>query len=145
MYKRKFNSVSKTNCYRPVSGKEVILKTSLKSEYNLIISNLIIRKQIRHLTTPEQIILKFVKELNDTFWKQIRFTFISLSMLFCDFCLDLWTISTLWSSTMHNLKEFLKSNMLQDHIWNVHCSREHVCYVLLEQYAFHIWSWSIFM
>ena len=30
--------------------------------------------------------------------------------------------------------------MLQDHIWNAHCSRN----MLLEQYAFQIFSWSIF-
>ena len=34
-----------------------------------------------------------------------------------------WTIRTLWFWIIHNLKEFLKSNMLQDHIWNAHCSR----------------------
>ena len=27
-----------------------------------------------------------------------------------------------WSWTIHNLKEFSKLNMLQDHIWNPHCS-----------------------
>ena len=43
-------------------------------------------------------------------------------------------------------KNFSKSNMLQDHIWNAHCSimKEHVCYMLLEQYAFQILSWSTF-
>ena len=31
--------------------------------------------------------------------------------------------------------------MLQDHIWNTNCSiQEYVCYMLLEQYAFQIWS-----
>ena len=33
--------------------------------------------------------------------------------------------------------------MLQDHIWNAYCSRSMFA-MLLEQYAFQIWSWSIF-
>ena len=44
-----------------------------------------------------------------------------------------WTIRTLWSWwTIHNMKKFSKSNMLQGHIWNAHCSR---C-------MFAICSWS---
>ena len=62
-------------------------------------------------------------------------------------------VRTLWSWTIHSLKEFSKSNMLQDHIWNAHCSRtifemltayRSMFAMLLEQYAFQIWSWSIF-
>ena len=71
--------------------------------------------------------------------------------LFSDFGLDLWsraiwswTIGTLWSWTIHNSKEFSKSHMLQDHTY-LKCTllQEHVCYMLLEQYAFQIWSWGI--
>ena len=39
---------------------------------------------------------------------------------------------TIWTIT--NLKEFSKSNMLQDHIWNAHCSRSMfaTCIMFLE-------------
>ena len=42
-------------------------------------------------------------------------------LLFGDFGLVLW-YRTIWSWTINNLKEFCKSNTLQDHIWNAHCS-----------------------
>ena len=34
--------------------------------------------------------------------------------------------------------------MLQNHIWNAHCSRSMFAIIFLEQFAFQIWSWSIF-
>ena len=43
-------------------------------------------------------------------------------------------------------KQFLSQialNMLQDHIWKCTLLQEHVSYMLLEQYAFQIWSWTI--
>ena len=36
-------------------------------------------------------------------------------MLFGDFDLNLWS-RTIWSWTINNLREFSKSNMLQDHV-----------------------------
>ena len=45
------------------------------------------------------------------------------------------------SWTITNLEEYSKSNMLQEHYLNAHL---HTCYMLLEQCAFQIWSWSIF-
>ena len=80
-------------------------------------------------------------------WKQIRFTFISRSMLFCDFVLDLWsrTIRTLWSWTIHNLKEFFLRWYAPGSYLKCTLLQEYVCYVVLEQYAFHIWSWRISM
>ena len=85
-----------------------------------------------------------------------------------------WTIRTLWSWTINNLEEYSKSYMLLDNTnqhcsrsmfaicsWSMYAFQilfkyapgpylkstllqEHVCYMLLEQYAFQIWSWSIF-
>ena len=80
------------------------------------------------------------------FWPRLygphRLKPISFALDTWHFGLDLW--STSW--TIHNLKEFSKSNMLQDHIWNALCSRSMfaVCSWSSRPYAFQMWSWSIF-
>ena len=45
-----------------------------------------------------------------------------VKMLFWDFGLDVWS-RTMWSWTNNSLEEYLKLNMLQDHIWKAYCSR----------------------
>ena len=64
-----------------------------------------------------------------------------------------WTIRTLWSWTIHNLKEFSKSNISRT-IFEMYTAPGACllyapgagCFsnMLLERYAFQIWSWSIF-
>ena len=74
-----------------------------------------------------------------------RWEISDVNTIFGDFGLDLWsrTNRTSWCWSMHILKELSRSNMLQDHIWNEHCSRS-MFVMHLEQNAFQIRSWSIF-
>ena len=54
-------------------------------------------------------------------------TLANSSALFWDFGFDLWSRTscfwTIWSCTINYLEKYSKSNMLQDCIWNAHCSR----------------------
>ena len=54
------------------------------------------------------------------------------------------TIRTLWSWTIHNLEEFSKSKYAPGSYLKCTLLQEHVCSMLLEHYAFQIWSWRIF-
>ena len=73
----------------------------------------------------------------------IKRTYIDQSDSFLETLASTLAPTVIWSWAIHNLKEFW-SQICSRTILNCTLLQENVCYMLLEQYAFQIWSWSIF-